>query len=118
LRGPRQRDPATGADLLAEFAVEPAPRPRARVGGPIAQGLAQELADLRPERLGLGRQIQELEVKGRDDELLFVRLAPAQLHEDAVGVLRMDPRDVRATVVDPRALLLQMRHAAGDVLAL
>ena len=49
---------------------------------------------------------------------LLVRLAPAQLHEDPVGVLRMDPGDIMATVVDPRALLLQMRHAAGDVLAL
>src|SRR5438093_12463655 len=29
---PRQADPAAGADLLAEFTVEPAPRPRARVG--------------------------------------------------------------------------------------
>src|SRR5437762_3600219 len=47
-----------------------------------------------------------------------VRLALAQLDEEAVRLAGMQPRDVRAPIVHPRALGLQMLHAARDVVRL
>src|ERR1700756_2505053 len=45
----------------------------------------------------------------------LVRLAMAQLDEDAVGVLWMDPGDVRSPAVPARAFALEMRDGAGNV---
>src|SRR3989304_2583186 len=49
---------------------------------------------------------------------LAVPLAVAQLDEDAMGVLGMDPRDVRAPVIHPRALLPEVGGGGRNVLAL
>src|SRR5688572_21682060 len=50
--------------------------------------------------------------------MLVVLLALAQLDEEPVRLAGMDPRDVGPPVVDARALLLEMLHAARDVLRL
>src|SRR5687768_15006848 len=50
--------------------------------------------------------------------LLVVLLALAELDEQAVGLAGMHPRDLRAAVVHAHALVLEVLHAAGNVLGL
>src|SRR6185369_9142868 len=116
---PQHADPSAGAYLQAELAVVATPGPLALVGRALAHRLAEKLAHFAPQLLGLGRQVQQLEIEGRHGGALRVLLAVAQLDEEAVGVARVYPRQVLALAVgDARALLLQVRHAARHVLAL
>ena len=62
--GPRHGDPAARAHLLAELAVEAAPRVRAPHRRGVAQLVAQELAHLPPQGLRLRRQLAQLEAEG------------------------------------------------------
>src|SRR5437899_2183986 len=58
---PRHRDPAADTHLFAELAVEAAPGVRAPHRRGVAELPAQELAHLGAQRLGLGRQLAQLE---------------------------------------------------------
>jgi hypothetical protein len=61
--GPREPDPAAGAELAAELGIEAAPRSRPAHRRPIPERLTEERADLLAEGLGLRWQVEQLEVE-------------------------------------------------------
>jgi len=63
--GPRQADPATGADLPAELAVEPSPGVGAVRRGTVPELGAEEVTHLLAQDPGFRRQLVKVEVEGR-----------------------------------------------------